>query len=120
MQKNLPNIIEKISVFINKPLLKTEPRMAVLVRNLSFENMKIDTKAGGREHVDLHKKFYRQPIQGEFMRKGVVGSHKEEMSEKNIKMINKWIEEEVEEGELKKILMGDNQANKCNETEVFH
>lgn len=120
MQKNLPNIIEKISAFINKPLLITDPRMETLVHNLSFENMKIDTKASRRGHIDLHKKLYGSPIKGDFMRKGIVGSHKEEMSENNIKMINKWIEEEVEEGELKNILMSDNETNKYNKNNIFH
>ncbi|XP_022917515.2 luciferin sulfotransferase-like [Onthophagus taurus] len=90
MKKNLPASIRKVANFLGKDL-NTE-QVAGLQRHLCFENMQRNKAVNFQPMIEAFKnmKLYKE-CPGSFMRKGIVGSHKDELSQDIIKIMNTWI-----------------------------
>lgn len=69
--------------------------MKVIIDQTSFENMKKNIISAKRGHFSIHKEIYNNDPKGHFVRKGIVGGYKEEMSEEMIKKFDEWIEDNI-------------------------
>ena len=70
-----------------------EPAMKRLVAHLSFESMKVNPYVNYDEITDILIKSRGTERKTHFMRKGKVGSWKEELSPSSIQKLNEWIEQ---------------------------
>ncbi|XP_039966702.1 sulfotransferase 1 family member D1-like isoform X1 [Bactrocera tryoni] len=91
MKRNLRGVLERLNVFLEKPAL-TEEQMEKLLKHLSFENMKANHQTNPTEII---KGSGQRTVATdfEFMRRGIVGSYKDELSERNQRRINDWSEQ---------------------------
>ncbi|XP_054085113.1 sulfotransferase 1 family member D1 isoform X2 [Zeugodacus cucurbitae] len=91
MKSNLRGVLERLAVFLEKPAL-TEAQMEKLLKHLSFENMKANQQANPTELIkNSGKRIVASDF--EFMRRGIVGSYKDELSEEDQRRINEWSEQ---------------------------
>lgn len=85
MKKDLKATIIKVAQFLNKALKDDE--IGRLMKHLSFESMR------SNEAVNNKKLFNPKERNGfAFIRKGLVGGYKDEMSPETIKTFDKWID----------------------------
>ncbi|XP_049315269.1 sulfotransferase 1 family member D1 isoform X1 [Bactrocera dorsalis] len=91
MKRNLRGVLERLNVFLEKPAL-TEEQLEKLLKHLSFENMKANHQTNPTEII---KGSGQRTVATdfEFMRRGIVGSYKDELSERNQRRINDWSEQ---------------------------
>ncbi|XP_073836573.1 sulfotransferase 1 family member D1-like [Musca autumnalis] len=87
MKRDLAKVIEKLCTFLERPQLKGE-EMENILNHLSFENMK------GNDQTNLTNIFKQQvptiKEEFQFMRRGIVGSFKDELSPDLQKKIDNW------------------------------
>jgi estrone sulfotransferase len=91
MKEDLPKVIRQTAAFLGKTL--TEEKVDILADHLSFESMK-NNPACSKEHLisvlqAIHGK--KQPDK-KFMRKGQVGSWKDELPPQLMARFDEWIE----------------------------
>ncbi|KAF2883002.1 hypothetical protein ILUMI_23181 [Ignelater luminosus] len=90
---DLPSMIKKVALFLEKPL--TDKQIEILAKHLNFESMRRNKSVNGEEVVEMRKKQNLVVEDGHFLRSGKMDDYKEEM---NFEMINKfdaWIKEKV-------------------------
>ncbi|XP_073836572.1 sulfotransferase 1E1-like [Musca autumnalis] len=87
MQRNLPGVLRKLCDFLERPQL-TATEMENMLNHLSFENMKgndqTNITALMREQVPTISDNFQ------FMRRGIVGSYKDELSPELQRKIDNW------------------------------
>uniref|UniRef100_T1GQK1 Sulfotransferase domain-containing protein n=1 Tax=Megaselia scalaris TaxID=36166 RepID=T1GQK1_MEGSC len=93
MKKDLKIIVLKVSAFLGKEY--SEADINKLVNHLDFNNMKDLPAVSHRIELEEFKKEYNIKDEdvikdAKFMRKGVVGSYKKEMSEELLQKIDSW------------------------------
>lgn len=95
-KSNLRGSVEAMAAFLEK--LLTEDQLEQLLNHLDFKNMKKNPLVNMDEAVNFSKKQYGLETSGfSFIRKGQVGSHKDEMSNDLIQAFNQRTENEFRE-----------------------
>ncbi|XP_055914030.1 sulfotransferase 1 family member D1-like [Eupeodes corollae] len=98
MKKDLKAIIGKTSKFLKKDY--TEEQINLLMKHLSFENMKASSTCNNQDHIRVlhaaYKVDYDEKKAFKFMRKGLVGEYKKELSQDCIERINAKTKESFE------------------------
>lgn len=93
MKRDLPSVIRKTSTFLNKQL--SEEKVSKLTEHLSFNNMKNNNNANYDGFMTFIKMIFG--TKGDFIRKGQIGDHKNEMCPEVEKKFDKWIEENIKD-----------------------
>ncbi|KAF2892848.1 hypothetical protein ILUMI_13327 [Ignelater luminosus] len=93
MKANLPAVIKRAAKFLEKQL--TEEQIKLLTQHLSFESMKNNKAVNIEDFVDKLKKSNFPMEDGAFIRSGIVGKYKEELSPETIKRFDGWIRKNV-------------------------
>lgn len=88
MSKNLPQVIRKVSNFLEKPL--TDEQVSILEDHLSFENMKKNPAVNKQLSVWSKADNATEKVTS-FIRNGRCGTYKEYMSEEMITRFDNWI-----------------------------
>jgi len=72
---------------------KSPPEMEIqrLVDHLSFQSMKSNPAVNNDESTELLARLHGQERKTHFIRKGKVGSGKEELSAESIRRLDEWI-----------------------------
>lgn len=93
MKRNLRGVLIELATFLQKPL--TDEQLVSLCDHLEFKNMKNNPLLNRKDATDMRMKFNKlQESSFVFMRKGQIGSYKEEMSDEVEHLFNnKTIEE---------------------------
>ncbi|KAL1455397.1 hypothetical protein WDU94_009492 [Cyamophila willieti] len=107
MQLNLPEVIKKTAKFLEKPI--NDKQLKKLTNHLSFDSMKNNPAINGEEFIkDVIVKYDmpRDDPELTFIRKGIMGSWKKEMSPELVKKFDEWAEINGVED--------DDQENKVN------
>ncbi|KAI8036605.1 sulfotransferase 1E1-like [Drosophila gunungcola] len=92
MKRDLENVVRRLSRFLGCQQL-SDSEMEKLVNHLSFKNMKgsnFVNYTALQEYTNLNDNF-------QFMRRGIVGSYKDELSSDSQNKINKWTESFLQE-----------------------
>lgn len=92
MHKNLMNVLKRICKFFDKTF--TDEQLAPLIEHLSFESMKANPRTNHAELVKRLTEFHEKP-KFQFMRKGKVGTYKEELEENYIQRFRAHIEKQL-------------------------
>ncbi|XP_058066588.1 luciferin sulfotransferase-like [Anopheles bellator] len=92
MKRDLASVLELASAFIGKSY--TKQQLALLEEHLSFDVMKNNNSANNSALLDIVHTISKpeEPSDFRFMRKGQIGSHREEMSPEYIARLNAYIE----------------------------
>lgn len=90
MVNDLPSIIHQIADFLDTSV--NEEDMGRLLHHLSFDQMKNNKAVNLEQVTDLLKKHGMLKAQYSLMRKGKVGSYKEELTEEMISLLEVWSE----------------------------
>ncbi|KAF2892847.1 hypothetical protein ILUMI_13326 [Ignelater luminosus] len=93
MKANLPEVIKKVAKFLEKEL--EEEQIELLTKHLSFESMKNNRAVNVESFVEKLRERNLCVEDGAFMRSGVVGKYKEELSPETIKKFDEWIKKNV-------------------------
>ncbi|XP_012159835.1 estrogen sulfotransferase [Ceratitis capitata] len=97
MKQNLRGVVERLNEFLEQPPL-SEAQMEKLLNHLSFESMKANQQVNPTEVI---KKSGRPGADFQFMRRGIVGSYKDELSVRNKQRINEWSEQYLNKFNIK-------------------
>ncbi|ODN03779.1 Sulfotransferase family cytosolic 1B member 1 [Orchesella cincta] len=89
MKRDLRSVVEKASKFMGKTL--SESDMQKLLSHLSFESMKSNPYVNYDEITDKLTRVHGTERKTHFMRKGKVGSWKEELSVQSVQKMDAWI-----------------------------
>jgi len=89
MKKDLRSVVKKTADFMGKTLSDTDT--AKLLSHLSFESMKSNPYVNYDEITDKLTRVHGTERKTHFMRKGKVGSWREELSPQSIEKMNEWI-----------------------------
>ncbi|KAL9913361.1 luciferin sulfotransferase [Glossina fuscipes] len=90
MKINLRQIIEDICQFLDRSI--SEEQMHQMLKHLSFEEMKANTKTNHIWEIEQVRAKHRLPYEDHsFVRKGKVGGFKEELSPEFISRVDSWI-----------------------------
>ncbi|XP_055691896.1 sulfotransferase 1 family member D1-like [Lutzomyia longipalpis] len=91
MKRNLPFVIQKTAKFLEKSL--TNEQIDILADHLSFDKMSQNNSVNFKQRIEDIPKCVnpRKDKDFAFMRKGKIGSYREEMSPDMIDTINEWI-----------------------------
>jgi len=81
--------VDKTAEFLGKTINETE--MQTLLNHLSFESMKTNPYVNYDEITNYLTEMHGQGRKTHFIRKGKVGSWKEELSPDSIKKLDEWI-----------------------------
>ncbi|XP_073838689.1 sulfotransferase 1E1-like [Musca autumnalis] len=87
MKRDLAKVIEKLCTFLDRPQLSGE-EMENILNHLSFGNMKGNDKINLTEVLKQQVPTAKEDFQ--FMRRGIVGSFKDELSPELQKKIDDW------------------------------
>jgi len=96
MKQDLPSIIRETATFLGKEM--TGDQVDALAEHLSFENMKNNPAVNQLELIENLKKIHKREYSTQFIRKGKVGSWKEELSPEMNAKLDEWIARERIEG----------------------
>lgn len=94
--KDLPAIIRQTADFLGKPL--TDEQVNILEKHLSFDSMKNNPSVNYEDIVGNMRKMHGKVHDSKFMRKGKVGSWKEEMTPEMIAKMDAWMEKNQIQG----------------------
>ncbi|XP_017105366.3 luciferin sulfotransferase-like [Drosophila bipectinata] len=86
MKEDLENVIRRLSAFLESPDL-SQTEMKNLLEYLSFENMKASTYGNPTARI---KSTLQVSDDFEFMRRGIVGSYKDELNFDQKRKIDNW------------------------------
>lgn len=96
MKEDLPEMIRKVSAFIEKPM--SEDEIAKLSDHLSFENMKNNPAANYDGAFRFFETQFPTKEKVNFLRRGIVGSYKEIMSKEMSNKFDEWIKNNAIDG----------------------
>nr|XP_044251912.1 amine sulfotransferase-like isoform X2 [Drosophila takahashii] len=85
MKRDLKDVVRRLSRFLDFKDL-TDLEMEKLLNHLSFENMK---KSQFGNHKNFLNSFRKTSDNFEFLRRGIIGSYKDELSADNMEKIDK-------------------------------
>ncbi|ODM95898.1 Sulfotransferase family cytosolic 1B member 1, partial [Orchesella cincta] len=88
LKQDLSKVVDRATEFLGKPISDEDKQ--VLLNHLSFESMKSNPYVNNDEVTNLLTKVHGVARQSHFIRKGKVGSWKEELSEESQQKINEW------------------------------
>jgi len=88
MVKNLSSIVKTVAQFLNVDI-PTE-RMPEVLKYLSFDQMKLNPHSNRDAATDKLIQIHGVQRKTNFIRKGKIGSWKEELDEESIKKLDKW------------------------------
>ncbi|XP_055706451.1 luciferin sulfotransferase-like [Phlebotomus papatasi] len=96
MKKDHPSVIKRTAEFLGKSY--TDEQITNLANHLSFENMSQNRSVNFKDEMKGFQKMFNMKSDNDFnfIRKGKVGSFREEMSAERIEMFDNWIQERVE------------------------
>ncbi|XP_075161038.1 sulfotransferase 1E1-like [Haematobia irritans] len=97
MKKNLKGVIEKLCDFLERPQLNAED-MEKLLKHLSFDSMKANRQTNMTS--DLKESTTTVKKEFEFMRRGIVGSYKDELTPELQNKIDNWSREFLAQHDL--------------------
>lgn len=83
-------MIRKTCEFLEKPL--SDSQVEILTEHLSFENMKKNPSVNYEDIVSNMRNLHGSFHDSKFMRKGKVGSYKDEMTPEMVRKFDAWIE----------------------------
>ncbi|XP_013115829.2 luciferin sulfotransferase-like [Stomoxys calcitrans] len=89
MQRDLKGVLQKLCTFLERPQLKPD-EMEKMLEHLSFEKMKANNQINATQAL---KNLSTTKEEFQFLRRGVVGSYKDEMSPALQAKIDKWSSE---------------------------
>ncbi|XP_035702454.1 luciferin sulfotransferase isoform X2 [Folsomia candida] len=90
MKRDLKSVIKKTAKFLGKHL--TEEQISKLLAHLSFESMRTNPYVNYDEITDKLTSIHGVERKTHFMRKGKVGSWREELSPESVGKLDAWIE----------------------------
>lgn len=94
MKKNLPDVIKDVATFLERDL--NEDAIDRLAKHLSFDCMKKNPAVNFQIVVDMFASVYNMTTaQNVFIRRGIVGGYKSEMTPEQIQKFKKWTEENL-------------------------
>ncbi|XP_017031991.1 sulfotransferase 1B1-like [Drosophila kikkawai] len=93
MIRNLEDVIRRLSRFVGCQDL-SDCEMEKLLNHLKFKNMK-ESKFGN--HTNFFKTFHETKDDFDFMRRGIIGSYKDELSSEQVDKIDKWTQRCLQE-----------------------
>jgi len=85
----LPSVVRATAAFLGKSL--TDAQLEKLLHHLSFESMKTNPSVNYDEVTEYLTHLHGEARKTHFIRKGKVGSWKEELSPESIKKLDDWI-----------------------------
>lgn len=88
--QDLPSIILQTAKFLGKEL--TQDQVSQLTHHLSFEQMSKNPAVNYEDVVSNMRNLHGTFHDSKFMRKGQVGSYKEEMTPEMLEKFDKWSE----------------------------
>lgn len=95
MKRNLPSVIKQVSDFLIR-YQYSDKQVEELTHHLSFENMRANEHVNYEDCSKNNDRFIPNPEEGgRFMRSGVVGSYKKEMTKELEDIFDKWSEEKL-------------------------
>ncbi|KAF2893634.1 hypothetical protein ILUMI_12535 [Ignelater luminosus] len=100
MKSELPSVIKVVAQFLNKEL--NEHQIQLLCNHLSFQSMKTNPAVNFEERVARIRSMNLVVKDGDFIRAGIVGKYKEELSPELIKQFNEWISKNIQGTELER------------------
>uniref|UniRef100_A0A1L8E4W8 Putative estrogen sulfotransferase-like protein n=1 Tax=Nyssomyia neivai TaxID=330878 RepID=A0A1L8E4W8_9DIPT len=108
MKRNLPSVIDKTAKFFGKSF--TNEQINILAEHLSFDKMSKNDSVNFKQRIEDIPKCVnpKKDKDFSFMRKGKIGSYREEMTPDMIQVFNEWIKRRVSENgdpELLNILL---------------
>ncbi|KAG5678031.1 hypothetical protein PVAND_007738 [Polypedilum vanderplanki] len=89
LKKNLDNEVKKVMKFLNKNY--TQDQVDKLCEHLSFDSMKKNVSINWKPNTLPREVENQTEEKFEFIRKGIVGSHKKEMTENQISRFNDYL-----------------------------
>ncbi|KAK4878040.1 hypothetical protein RN001_010546 [Aquatica leii] len=99
MKKDLAGVIRKVAAFLERDL--NDETVDGLVKHLSFESMKNNPAVNLQFVVDVFAPVFNMTTaKTPFIRRGIVGGYKTEMSDEQIEEFRKWTQKELEGTEL--------------------
>jgi len=96
MKADLPSVIRQTADFLGKEI--SEPQVSSLEEHLSFENMKNNPAVNQVELIANLQKIHKRGHSTQFIRKGKVGSWKDELGPEMNAKLDEWIDRERIEG----------------------
>uniref|UniRef100_A0A240PKM6 Sulfotransferase domain-containing protein n=1 Tax=Anopheles atroparvus TaxID=41427 RepID=A0A240PKM6_ANOAO len=91
MKKNMPDVLRRVCKYFNKSY--TDQQLAELEKHLSFDVMKTNKSANNSCVLELVESLSGKKVENfQFMRKGKVGAHSEELSPEYIAKLNEYTE----------------------------
>lgn len=92
MKRNLKEVVEKVAAFFNKSFSSED--IDKLCDHLKFESMQ-NNKATNKADViaNMNRALGAEGNQYKFIRKGKVGSHKEELTLEQIEMLDSYVKQ---------------------------
>ncbi|XP_037928502.1 luciferin sulfotransferase-like [Teleopsis dalmanni] len=99
MKRDLTDVLLKLCKFLDKPEL-TKTQISKLVEHLSFDKMKENKNTNP---TDVIRAGFGSPsvkFDFEFMRRGIIGSYKDELSQDNQRKIINWSERYLDKHKL--------------------
>ncbi|KAM7342963.1 sulfotransferase 1 isoform 1-T2 [Cochliomyia hominivorax] len=89
MKFELSNVIRDVCQFLSKEI--TQEQLSLLVEHLSFDNMKNNPSCNHiKEFESMKAAAGREVDEFRFVRRGIVGSHKDELSSNMIEDFDEW------------------------------
>ncbi|KAH1009130.1 hypothetical protein HUJ04_001540 [Dendroctonus ponderosae] len=98
MKENLPEVTERTAIFLGKKL--TAEQIEILAKHLSFENMKNNSAVNQDTITQVAKKYKLSEHDTVFMRSGIVGSYKADMSPDLVDEFNHWIQKNTQHSDF--------------------
>lgn len=96
MKRDLNNVLKKVSNYLGKSYSPGD--YDKLSSHLSFDNMKNNTSTNKADFIKEVNKFSQKNIDFNFMRKGKVGSYKEELTSEQIKKLDLYVQQIEKDG----------------------
>ncbi|XP_061394226.1 sulfotransferase 1B1-like [Musca vetustissima] len=96
MKRDLRKVLIDLNKFLGKPDL-SEEQLQQLQEHLSFKNMKENSSANPTELIVNSHASNKVKPDFEFMRRGIVGSYKDELSPETQAKLDEWIAEHLKE-----------------------
>ncbi|KAF5280174.1 hypothetical protein FQR65_LT15037 [Abscondita terminalis] len=94
MKKDLGGVIRKVASFLERDL--NDEAIERLVKHLSFDSMQRNPAVNLKLVIDLYSMLFNVKMaENGFIRRGVVGGYKTEMTEEQIVRFKEWAEKEL-------------------------
>lgn len=100
MKTNMPEVLRRVCTYFNKSY--TEQQLKELEKHLSFEVMRNNKSANNSCVLELVESLSGKKVEDfQFMRKGQVGAHREEMPAEFIAKLNEYTEKYLRETDFR-------------------